>query len=153
MAAGTFTLYDSVAELIGDGTLDLDTHPFKIVQLTSVYTPSAAHSVYADLTNELATANGYTAGGGTLTTVTYTQTGGVATFDSDNFVWTASGGPITARYGVIYDDTPTTPLVDPLIGYYLLDSAPADVTATDGNTFTVGPNAANGWFQTTVNPV
>ena len=153
MAAGTFTLYDSVAELIADGTHDLDTHVFKIVLLTSTYTPSAAHSAYADLTNELATAFGYTVGGGTLTTVTWAQTGGVATFDSDNFVWTASGGSITARYGVIYNDTPTTPIADPLIGYYLLDSAPADVTATDGNTFTVGPSAANGWFQLTVNPV
>ena len=43
-------------------------------------------------------------------------------------------------------------IADKLIGYYLLDTAPADLTATDGNTFTVGPHASNGWFQLTVNP-
>lgn len=148
MAAGTFTLYNSVAELIADGTIDLDNDTFSIVLLASGYTPNLAHDEYADLTNELSTANGYTNGGAVLTGVTWSQTGGVATFDSDNQVWTASGGSITARYAVIKDDTSTN---DKLIGYYLLDSAPADVTATSGNTLTVGPNATTGWFQLTVN--
>jgi hypothetical protein len=149
MAAGTFTLYDSVAEWIADGTIDLDTHTFKIILVTSAYTPSAAHDELADITNQLSTANGYTAGGGTLANVTWTRAAGVATFDSDNFVWTASGGSITARRAVMYDDTVAG---DPLIGHFLLDATPADLTATDGNTFTVGPHASNGWFQLTVNP-
>lgn len=150
MAAGTFTLYNSVAELIADGTINLDSDTFKIALLDSGYTPSAAHDEYADVSgDEIANGAGYTTGGGTLTGVTWGQTGGVATFDSDNFVWTASGGSISARYAVIYDDTSSG---DKLIGYYLLDTAPADVTATDGNTFTVGPHASNGWFQLTVNP-
>jgi hypothetical protein len=148
VAAGTFTLYDSVAELIADGSIDLDTDTFKIVLLTSSYTPSQAHDELADLTGQLSTANGYTSGGGTLTGVTWSQTSGVATFDSDAFVWTASGGSIVARYAVIYDDTSTG---DKLIGYLLLDTAPADLTATAGNTFTVGPHATDGWFQITVN--
>jgi len=149
MAAGTFTLYDSVAELIADGTIDLDNDTFKITLHAASYTPAAGHDEYADLTNELATANGYTNGGATLANVTWSQTGGVATFDSDAQVWTASGGPITARRAVIRDTTATN---EKLIGHFLLDSAPADVTATDGNTFTVGPDALNGWFQLTVNP-
>lgn len=149
MAAGTFTLYDSVAEFIADGTIDLDNDTFNIVLLTSAYTPSAAHSDYTDLTNELTTDNGYTNGGAALTGVTWSQTSGVATFDSDNQVWTASGGSITARYAAIYDATASP---NRLLGYYVLDDAPADVTATDGNTLTVGPNASNGWFQLTVNP-
>lgn len=147
MAAGTFTLYDGVAAYLGDGTIDLNTDTLNITLHTSTYTPSQAHDAYEDLTNELATANGYTNGGAALTTVTYNQTGGVATLDSDNQVWTASGGSITARYAVIRSTT-----ANKLVGYYLLDDTPADVTATDGNTLTVGPNASNGWFQTTVNP-
>ena len=149
MAAGVFTIYNTVAELIADGTLDLDTHTFKIALLTSAYTPNLAHDEYADISgSEVANGSGYTTGGATLTTVTWAQTGGVATFDSDNAVWTATGGSITARYAAIYDDTSSG---KKLIGYVLLDTAPADLTATDGNTLTVGPSATQGWFQLTVN--
>lgn len=150
MAAGTFTLYDSVAEFIADGTIDLDTHTFKIALLDSGYTPNQSHDELADVSaDEIANGSGYTTGGGTLAGVTWAQTGGVAKFDSDDFVWTASGGPITARYAVIYDDTSAG---DKLVGYVLLDTTPSDLTATDGNTFTVGPHASNGWFRLTVNP-
>jgi hypothetical protein len=149
MAAGTFTLYDTVAELIADGTIDLDTHVFNLQLHTSTYTPSAAHDELADLTNEHANNNGYTTGGIALANITWSQTGGVATFDSDPVVWTASGGSIVARYAVLIDLTATN---DKLIGYMLLDATPADVTATDGNTLTVTPHATQGWFQITVNP-
>ncbi|RUP36252.1 MAG: hypothetical protein EKK60_15495 [Gordonia sp. (in: high G+C Gram-positive bacteria)] len=149
MAAGTFTLYDSVAELIADGTIDLDGDTFKLALLTSSYTPNAAHDEYADLTNELSTANGYTSGGATLGSVTWNRSSGVATFDSADVVWTASSSGITARYAVLYDDTSSG---KKLIGYMLLDSTPANVTATAGNTLTVAPHSTQGWFQLTVNP-
>lgn len=146
MAAGTFMLFNGVSEYIGDGTLDMDNDTFNISLHTSAYTPSATHDAYADLTNELATANGYTNGGAALTTSTWTRSGAVATFDSDDQVWTASGGDITARYAVVRSTT-----ADKLLGYMLLDNSPADITATDGNTITVSPSAADGWFQSTVN--
>lgn len=150
MATGTFTLYDTVAELIADGTIDLDSHTFKIALLTSSYTPSQAHDEYADVSGaEVANGSGYTTGGETLSGVTWSQTSGIATFDSDPAVWTASGGSIVARYAVIYDDTASG---DKLIGYLLLDATPANLTATAGNTLTVGPHASNGWFQLEVNP-
>ena len=149
MTAGAFTFYDSVAEFVADGTLDLDTDSFRVVLLASGYTPSGAHTQYADLTNELSTGSGYTAGGSTLAAVTWTRASGVATFDSDPVVWTASGGALTSRYLAMYDDTSTG---DKLIGYMLLDNTPANVTATDGNTLTVTPHASQGWFQLTVNP-
>ena len=53
--------------------------------------------------------------------------------------WTASGGSITARFAVIYDDTHAS---DQALCVCLLDTAPADVTATDGNTFTITMNAS-----------
>ena len=149
MAAGTFTLYDSVAELIGDGTIDLDNDTFAVQLHLSTYTPSAAHDELADLTNEHANANGYMTGGVTLAGVTWNRASGVATFDSNDAVWTASGGSIVARYAILID---LTALNDKLIGYMLLDSTPADVTATTGNTLTVA-TPASGWFQSTVNPV
>lgn len=149
MAAGVFTLYNHVAELIGDGTIDLDTHSFKLALFTSSYTPAGTHTTLAGITaNQVAAGNGYTANGAALTSVTWNRSAGVATFDSADVVWTASGGPITARYAVMFDDTAAS---DELIGYVLLDTTPADVTATDGNTLTVAPSAS-GWFAQTVNP-
>lgn len=140
--AASITFYNSFRKYLGDGTVDLDTHTFKVLLTSSSYTPSATtHTVKADVTNELSTANGYTAGGATLGTVTWSQSGGTVTFDAADTAWTASGGSITARYAVIYDDTPTSP-ADPLVAYILLDTTPADVTATDGNTLTLQWNAS-----------
>lgn len=133
--AASITLYESFREYVADGTIDLDTHTFKVMLVASGYTPSASsHSVKADITNELATANGYTAGGATLASVTWTRSGGTVTWDAADTAWTASGGSITARYAVIYDDTAAS---DELVAYVLMDATPADVTATDGNTLTL----------------
>lgn len=147
MPTGTFTLYNGIAEYLGDGTVDLDNDTFNISLHTSAYAPDGDHDSFADATNELPTANGYTAGGEILAAVTWSEAGGVATFDSDDVVWTAAGGSITARYAVIRSVT-----ANKLLGYYLLDDTPADLTATDTNTLTVGPSAASGWFTSTVNP-
>jgi len=143
MAADKWIIYDTFKERIGDGTIDLDADVFKIQLHTSTHVPSrTADTARADLSNELATANGYTAGGATLASVTWVEATGTITFDSADPSWTASGGSLTARFAVIYDDTPTTPVVDPLLGYSLLDNAPADVTVTDGNTLTIQINAS-----------
>jgi hypothetical protein len=61
------------------------TATFKVTLHTSSYTFAATHNVYADLTNELATANGYTNGGLALASVTWTQTSGTATFDAAEY--------------------------------------------------------------------
>lgn len=59
------------------------------------------------------------------------------TFDAtDPAVWTASGGSIVARYAVLYE------VGGNVLAYCLLDSAPADVTATTGNTLTFTINAS-----------
>lgn len=138
--AATITLYQSFNEYVSDGTIDLDTHTFKVMLVSSSYTPSAStHTVKADVTNELSTANGYTAGGATLGSVTWAHSGATATWDAADTTWTASGGSIAARYAVIYDDTAAS---DELVAYVLLDSTPADVTATDGNTLTLQWNAS-----------
>lgn len=142
--AATNTIYDNFHEnlFLGDmGALDADT--LKVALTTSTYTPAeATHDAFADVTNELATANGYTSGGATLAGVTVVLSAGTTTLDANDTVWTASGGSITARYAVLYNDTPTTPTADPLICYILLDDTPADVTATDGNTLTLQWNAS-----------
>lgn len=139
----SITFYQTFRKWLGDGTFDLDSNTFKVSLHSSSYTPSASgHSVYADLTNELSTANGYTNGGATLGSVTWTQSGGTITFDAADTVWTASGGSITARYAVIRASGTLNSHVDPLVAYILLDTTPADVTATDTNTLTLQWNAS-----------
>lgn len=138
--ADAWQFYNTFPEYMADGTMDLDTDTFKMQLHSSSYTFAATHSVRADLTNELSTAAGYTAGGATMT-ATWTNSSGTVTFDSNDISWTASGGTITARRAVIYDDTPSSPL-DPLVCSSLLDNSPADVSATTGNTLTVAINAS-----------
>lgn len=140
MAAGNWIMYDSAKEYIGDGTIDLDTHTFKIQLHSSSYTPNrATQSARADLSNELSTANGYTAGGATLGSVTWGQSSGTATLDAADPSWTASGGNIGPfRYAVIYDDTAAS---DELLCYCEVDTA-SDLTATDGQTVTIALNAS-----------
>jgi hypothetical protein len=146
VAADAWDVYDKFKEYMGDGTIDLDGDTFKVVLCSS--TSNAAtqtNQLYASLTEELSTANGYTSGGATLTSVTWTESSGTVTFDSADPAWTASGGSITARFAVVYDDTPTSP-ADPLVCSCLMDNSPADVTVTDGNTLTIQINAS-GYFQ------
>lgn len=118
---------------------------FKISLHTSSWVPNnATHEVLADVTNEIAAGFGYTAGGNTLSNDALTQTGGVVKFTADPSVFTASGGSIPAwRYGVVYASGTLNGKVNPVVGYFLGDSAPADVPATTtGNTLTITPNAS-----------
>lgn len=140
----TFTFFDEFKKYIGDGTIDLDTHTFKVALSNSAPT-TGTNTVFANIT-EISAGSGYTAGGQALDTVTWTETGagsGIWQFTSADEVITASGGTIGPfRYVVLYDDTPTSP-ADPLVG--LLDYG-SSISVTTGNTFTIDVGA-NGWFR------
>lgn len=146
MAAGKWKVYDLTKKYLSDGTLDLDLSTnWKMALFLSTSncdTLSVGAAVYGDLTNEHANANGYTTGGVALTSPTWTSSSGTLTFDISDAVWTASGGSITARFAVIYENATLNSIVKPLVCVCLLDTAPADVTATTGNTLTVSINAA-----------
>jgi hypothetical protein len=139
----TLTFYQSFREYIADGTIDLDTDTFVVRLHTSSYTPDfATHTVAANLTNELATANGYTSGGATLASVTWNRSGGTVTWDAADTTWTASGGSIVARRATIAKNGTANAIVNPLVCAILLDDAPADVTATAGNELRLQWNAS-----------
>ena len=136
MAANAWEFFNAFKESIGDATIDLDGHTFVMLLVGSGYTFDATDAVVADISSELS-GNGYARV--TLTNVTWTRSGGTATFDCDPAVFTASGGSIVARRAIIIDDTAAG---DPLVCSALLDNTPADVTATDGNTLTIAPHAS-----------
>lgn len=99
----------------GDGPMDLLSDTIKLTLHTSTYTPNqSTNETKSDASNELSTAGGYTAGGVTLGSKTFTSSSLVTTFDAADSSWT--GLSVTFRYGVIWDDTPTSP-ADPLISY------------------------------------
>lgn len=85
---------------------------FKVMLTTSSYNPDySGDSVKSDVDNEVS-GTGYTAGGKSLTSITFATSGGTITWDAADVEWTSS--TITgARYAVIYDDTLTN---KPLIG-------------------------------------
>lgn len=127
----SLSFYNNWTEAVSDVALRSAT--LKASLHSASYTFAATHSVYADLTNELSTANGYTNGGKALTGVTWDHSAGIATLDADDVVWTASGGSIAARRAVLRAIGTFNSQVDPLICSILLDTSPADVTATIGN--------------------
>ena len=139
MAAGAWTFTDGGRTRLLNGTFDLDTDTFLIALFLSTSNIGAASTTYAGLTNEHANANGYTTGGFSLGPLALSGTTTVTVDDPADAVWTASGGSITARFAVIYESG------GDVLCYCLLDSTPADVTATDGNTLTVAFHA-NGIF-------
>ena len=142
-APGPLVFFNSFHQWIGDGTFDLDNDTFAWTLHTSAYTPNVAtQAVAADLTNELATANGYTAGGQNLVSPTWVQTAGVGKFDASDHTWAATGAGLTFRYEVLRKVGTGNAHVNPLVGYRLLDSAPADIVIAAGNNVLVQENAA-----------
>ena len=89
-----------------------------------------------------AAAAGYTAGGNSLTGVTWTQTSGTAKLVASDTTFTASGGSIGPfQYAILYNNNATGQMV---IGYYNYGSA---VTLADTETFTVDFDPTNGVLQ------
>lgn len=132
--SASIDFYDSFKELIADGTIDLDTHTFKLLLLTDGYTFDATDVVKTDLgATEHANQDspGYQTGGKALSDVTWGQISGTATFNATDVEWTATGDSIVAKYAVLYDDDAS----DSLVLCVTLDSSAVTVTA--GNTLTV----------------
>ena len=118
MATGDVTIFEEVSEMIGEKTFNLASDTLKLGLIDNTAAPTAADATprWGDYSaNEVSTAGGYTANGITLTSVTYTEAGGVATLDAANVSLTQDAGGFTDAYwGIIYDDTATN---DEAIGF------------------------------------
>lgn len=151
MAAGNVILFSKnkddmrVNDLVG-ATLVLSL-------VSSAWTPDSSvtgNSVWAEMSANEVSGNGWTAGGEALAALTATAIAGGYKFSSGNVSKAASGGSIPAwRYGVIRVSGALWGMTNPVIGYFVGDATPADVPATtDGNSLTINCPAA-GWFDLT----
>ena len=145
MAADNWQIFDSAKEKIGDGTVDLDTHSFKVALWTSTTPPGQTDDSYTTVAatgGEVANGSGYTTGGWPVTGVTWVEAAGTVTFDMDNPTWTMSGASLTCRYAVLYDDSDAS---KSLIAESLLNNTPGDIVIADGDTLEI-QIAAGGVF-------
>jgi len=136
MAAGAWTFPNGGRSDILDAMFHIDADTFKMALFTSSSNLGASSTSFAGVTNEVGTTNtGYTAGGNSITmtksgttTVTVVQTAGIQ--------WTAGTANLTAKFAAIYE------VGGNVLCYCTLDAGGADVTATNGNTLTVGGTSA-----------
>ena len=131
MAAGPWTPTNATRTALLDGTHDWNSDTLKVGLYLSTSNIGAASTTIAGVTNEHANANGYTTGGVTVSPGTLSGTTTVTADVTTDASWTASGGSIVARFAVLYENGGN------VIMYCLLDSTPADVTITTGNTLTI----------------
>jgi len=109
MARGAFTLFEEFALTIGLEGHQLETDVIKLGIIDNVVTPAAddATPAWGDYSaNEVTNAGGYTSGGETITNNTYTEAGGVGTFDGDDVALDQDGSGFTDGYwGILYNET------------------------------------------------
>lgn len=134
--------YDRATLYVANSTYgNLAVQPITVALLTSSYTFSASHVVYADLTNELPSSGGYTQPGQAISSLLLTQATTVTNLTGQNVTWTASGGGIGAfRYAVAYINATVNGIVKPLL--FAVDNNGVDIGATTApNPLTVSWNA------------
>ena len=130
-----YVKYQEFVEDLAKGVHDFSTHTFKFA-LTNTAPTVATDVGLADIT-EIASGNGYTAGGSAVAITSAVQaTGTLSVVPTADVVITASGGSIGPfRYVVLYNDTSTG---DRLISYY---DAGSNITLADGETLTIDVGA------------
>ena len=135
----TLTKFYSFVEAVHEKKHDLGSDTLKILLTNTA--PSLSNTQKSDISGELSTANGYTAGGATVTITSSAQSSGLYTLIASDVTWTASGGSIGPfRYAVLYNDTASN---DELIGY--IDYG-YSVTVASGQTFTIDFDATAGLY-------
>jgi len=126
-------IYNSAVDDMARGAIDFDTDTFKVMLVTSSYTPNKdTHDKRDDVTNEVS-GTGYTAGGVTSAcTVTKDTANDRVTLSFAAVNWASS--TITARAAVIYKSRGGLASTDELVCY--VDFG-ADVSSSSA-TFSLG---------------
>jgi hypothetical protein len=126
-------IYNSFHEDLARGNMDLDADTFKMLLVTSSYTPNKdTHGKRNSVTNEVS-GTGYTAGGKTVTcTVARDNANDRTTLTFAAESWANS--TITARGAVVYKSRGGASSADELVFY---NDFGGDITTSD-TTFSVG---------------
>lgn len=134
----TFNKYYCFVENLAEKVHNLQSDTLKVA-LTNTAPTVASDTVWnTTVAPAPAAANGYTAGGNTITTTSSAQTSGTYKLVLADSVFTASGGSIGPfRYVILYNSTAS----NAVIGYYDYGSS---ITLADTETFTVDFDASNG---------
>lgn len=134
----TFTKYNTFIDELSKGGHNLQTAVFKVA-LTNTAPTAATDTVWnTTVAPAPAAANGYTAGGNTITTSSASTTTGTFKLVLADSVFTATSGGIgPVRYAIIYNSSASNKVV----GYYDYGSS---ITLADTETLTVDFDATNG---------
>jgi hypothetical protein len=136
-----FNKFNCFVSDLGNKIHNLGSDALKVM-LTNV-APVATNAVLTDLT-EISAGNGYTAGGTTKGSNTYSQTSGLAKLIAGaNVVFTATGAVGPFRYAALYNSTASG---KNLIGWWDFGSS---ITLASADTFTVSFDATNGVLSLT----
>ena len=133
MAEGDAHVYNHFKEILLLGDVDLVADTLKVILTDSLYTFSADGSLgLADVNSREITSSTYNVGGCTLAgkAVTQIDTADKAKFDATDLTW-ASLATDVIRGAILYDDTPTTPVADPLLIFWEL------ATNSNGGNYTL----------------
>ena len=135
MARGDVTMFNEAGWDAWKGVHDLSSDTLKLGIIDDTTPPTAADATprWGDYSpNEVATTGNYTAGGETLTTVTFTMVSGIPTLAADDVNITSHASGFTdGSYGILYNDDATN---DEAIGFVEMEDAegnPASEQADD----------------------
>jgi hypothetical protein len=136
--SSAYVKYTAAIEPMLEG-MNAGTDSWKVALAATV---NIADTTFTAGTTDLATANGYTAGGNAAAVSTATQTAGTYKLVlTSPTAWTATGAGFTFRYAILWDTTTSTP-----VAYW--DYGASQAVAA-GETVTVTLDATNGVFQAT----
>ena len=144
--AVTAKMYANAMKNFAEKKMDLVSDTIKVALCASGYSVNQqTDDFWNDASgSEVASGNGYTTGGATLSNKTSAVATLTYTFDNTvDTTWSTS--TITARYAVIYDSSPAGATAQPLVCYIDFGQ---DMSSSNGN-FTISWNAS-GIFTATV---
>lgn len=137
MAATAYQMYNRAKRKMAAGTINLTAGIPKQALFTSASNASTKTlSILSQVTNQVANGNGYTTGGKTLSGVAWTTgaSAGQIKFDSNDPLWTATGGNIAnIKFAVVHFSAGAAS--GHLLCWTRLSTA--QFTVSQGNTLTV----------------
>ncbi len=131
--AVTAHTYTKLAASLAAKNINLTSDTLKVM-LLSAYTVGTTQDTAQFVSDVLAapatevSGTGYTAGGATLSSVTFTESGHVYTLGCANPSWASS--TITASYALFYDSTPGSNATNPVLCYWDFGGAQSDSSGT-----------------------